>query len=130
MPNIPPLPKSRVSESAPFCRTGLDYLGPLYIKTESYPRKVWVCLFTCLVTRAVHLEIAKDMSTEEFLFAFRRFISQRGSPEIVISDNALQFKAVSKTLEGVLNNIVSSEDVQSYASNAKIKWNFTVELSP
>ena len=38
---------------------------------------VWVCLFTCLVTRAIHVELMKDMTTEEFLLGFRRFISVR-----------------------------------------------------
>ncbi|XP_060551271.1 uncharacterized protein LOC132712851 [Ruditapes philippinarum] len=130
MPDMPPLPKLRVSESTPFFRTGLDYLGPLFIKTEKDPKKVWICLFTCLVTRAVHLEMVEDMTTEEFLLAFRRFIAQRGTPEMVISDNALQFKAANKTLENVLKNVLISEDVQNYASNAKIKWKFIVELSP
>jgi hypothetical protein len=130
MPDMPPLPKLRVSESTPFFRTGLDYLGPLFIKTEKDPKKVWICLFTCLVTRAVHLEMVEDMTTEEFLLAFRRFIAQRGTPEMVISDNALQFQAANKTLENVLKNVLISEDVQNYASNAKIKWKFIVELSP
>ena len=71
-----------------------------------------------------------DMTTGEFLMAFRRFISQRGSPEIIISDNALQFKAANKTLENVLRKVVYDDDVQNYASNAKIKWHFIVELSP
>jgi hypothetical protein len=78
----------------------------------------------------MHLEIVDDMTTEEFLMAFKRFISQQGSPEIIISDNALQFKAANKTLENVLKKIVQADDVQSYASNAKIKWHFIVELSP
>ena len=50
--------------------------------------KVWIVIFTCTLTRALHLEIMQDMSTEQFLLAFRRFISRRGSPNLVISDNA------------------------------------------
>lgn len=87
-------------------------------------------MFTCLVIRAVHLEMVNEMTSDEFLMALRRFISQRGSAEIIISDNALQFKAANKTLENVLKNVLQSEDVQSYASNAQIKWKFIVELSP
>ena len=67
MPVIAPLPKTRVSEAIQFSRTGLDYLGPMYIKTSDGQRKVWVCLFTCMVTRAIHLELLQDMSAEEFL---------------------------------------------------------------
>lgn len=51
MPAMSPLPKTRVTEASPFSRTGLDYLGLLFIKTCEGQKKVWVCLFTCLVTR-------------------------------------------------------------------------------
>ena len=54
MPLIPPFPKNRVSESAPFTYTGIDYFGPLYIKSATGSEKVWVCLYTCLVIRAIH----------------------------------------------------------------------------
>ena len=89
MPVFAPLPMTRVTEATLFSRTGLDYLGPMFVRTGKDQQKVWICLFTCLVTRAVHLELLRDMSTEEFLLAFRRFISQRGCPNEIISDNSL-----------------------------------------
>ena len=94
-----PLPKTRVTSVVPFSRTDLDYLVPLYIKAIKGQRKVWVCLFTCMVTRAIHLELLQDMSAEEFLLGFRRFISNRGTPIEITSDNALQFKTASKVFE-------------------------------
>ena len=75
LPSMPPLPGKRIREATPFSRTGLDYLGPFYIRTKDETQKVWVCLFTCLVVRAVHLDLILDMTTEEFLLALRRFIS-------------------------------------------------------
>ena len=66
MPMMPPLPTSPVSESVPFTHTGIDYFGPLFIKNKTESQKVWVCLFTCLVTRAIHLELIQIMSTEHF----------------------------------------------------------------
>ena len=96
MPVMVPLPKSRVTSAVPFSRTGLDYLGPMYIKIVDGQRKVWVCLFTCMVTRAIHLELLQDMSAEEFLLGFRRFISTRGSPNEITSDNGKQFKTASR----------------------------------
>ena len=89
MPRMPPWPKERVNEALLFEHTGLDYFGPLYVK--QYPhasdqkttpeiRKVWVCLFTCLVVRAIHLEIVDDMSADQFLLCLRRFIARRGTP--------------------------------------------------
>ncbi|VDI41861.1 Hypothetical predicted protein [Mytilus galloprovincialis] len=91
MPNVAPFPRSRVSRSLPFQGTGLDYLGPVYVKDGTVMKKRWICLFTCFVTRAIHLEIVNDMTTEEFICAFRRFVSTRGTPSEVISDNASQF---------------------------------------
>ncbi|XP_053391741.1 uncharacterized protein LOC128554492 [Mercenaria mercenaria] len=61
MPIMAPLPSSRVRESCAFSRTGIDYLGPLKIKTSEGPRKVWICLFSCMVTRGIHLEVLQDM---------------------------------------------------------------------
>ena len=92
MPVMAPFPRSRVSQAIPFSGTGLDYLGPIFVKYCGETRKRWICLFTCLVIRAVHLELLQDMTTEEFLYAFRRFISTRGTPTQIISDNASQFK--------------------------------------
>lgn len=130
MPSIPPLPKGRVRSARPFSRTGLDCLGPMFIKMGEALKKCWVCLFTCLVTRAVHLELVQDMTTGEFLLALRRFISQRGTPIEITSDNALQFKAASATLDLIWKNVKSSDEIQSYVSNLGIKWTFIVEMAP
>ena len=61
MPPMAPIPATRVNESCPFTKTGIDYLGPILVKdiVDVEPRKVWICLFTCMVTRAVHLEICR-----------------------------------------------------------------------
>ena len=80
--------------------------------------------------RAVHLEHVQDMTTEEFLFCIRRFISQRGSSNEIISDNALQLKSANQTLHSIWRQVVRCEEVQNYASDVDIKWNFTVELAP
>ena len=91
---------------------------------------MWVCLFTCLVTRALHLEIVLDMSTEEFLLGLRRFVTLRGTPNEIYSDNALQFKTAAATLDLVWKNVINSVDVQSCASRTGIKWIFIVEMAP
>ena len=98
MPIMPPLPKQRVSASVPFAHCGIDYFGPLYVKESSGSKKVWVCLFTCLVTRAIHLELMMDMSTEMFLLGLRRFVARHGSPREITSDNASQFKLAHDTM--------------------------------
>ena len=107
MPEMAPLPKSRVTSAAPFSMTGLDYLRPMYIKTVDGQRKVWVYLFTCMVTRAIHLELLQNMAAEEFLLGFRRFISTRGSPNEITSDNAKHFKTAGQVLDLLWKNVTT-----------------------
>ena len=130
MPLMPPLPTERVSVAAPFMNTGIDYFGPLYIKAKDDTQKVWVCLYTCLVTRAVHLELMQDMSTQHFLLGFRRFIARHGKPNKVLSDNASHFKLAAETVDKLWTNILQENDVVSYVANENIQWKFIVELAP
>lgn len=102
---IAPLPRDRVTEAQPFEITGVDFAGPLLVKGESAMHKSYVTLFTCAVTRAVHLELVRDMSTESFLMALRRFISRRGIPRVIYSDNALSFKRANKELSQLWRTI-------------------------
>ncbi|XP_071150570.1 uncharacterized protein [Mytilus edulis] len=130
MPLMPPLPKKRVNESAPFTYTGVDYFGPIFVKSDTGSKKVWVCLYTCLVVRAIHMELMQDMSAEEFLLGFRRFIARWGIPKQIISDNGSQFKLASNTLEEAWNGVTVNSAVQTYMTNEGIQWQFIVELAP
>ena len=130
MPLMPPLPTSRVSESVPFTYTGIDYFGPMFIKNKTEIQKVWVCLFTCLITRAIHLELMQNMSTEQFLLGFRRFLSRHGKPKEIISDNALHFKLAAETLHDVWSQVVTQPEVTTYIANEGIQWKHIVEFAP
>ena len=77
LPPMPPWPKERVSASDPFRYVGLDYLGPLHVKEGNVSQKMWICLFTCMAVRSVHLELVKGLSAELFLDCVRRFIARR-----------------------------------------------------
>ena len=127
---VSPWPKSRVTVSSPFTNTGVDYFGPLYIKSVGPQTKVWICLFTCTAVRAIHLEVVENMSAESFLEALRRFIARRGKPDEIISDNATNFKAARNTVNIVWKNIVNDPQVHGYLSAKRIKWKFIIELSP
>lgn len=124
-----PLPRDRVTQAQPFEVTGVDFAGPLLVKGENAVHKSYVTLFTCAVTRAVHLELVRDMSTESFLMALRRFISRRGVPRIIYSDNALSFKKANKDLQQLWSAIRDPEAL-GYFSNARIEWKFIVERAP
>ena len=129
-PAMAPLPSSRVTPARTFARTGIDFFGPIYIKNAPEATKVWVSLFTCMVTRAVHLEMVNDMTTTEFLLAFRRFVARRGMPELVITDNAPQFKVTDAAFQRAFNNTINSTDVLTYLSRNCIRWQFIVESAP
>ncbi|KRY43594.1 hypothetical protein T03_14707 [Trichinella britovi] len=92
-PLMSELPVARVEPTFPFGHVGLDFAGPLHVRDEDRGvKKVYICLFTCMVTRAVHIEIVADMTTTSFLSAFRRFVARRGTPEVIQSDDFRTFK--------------------------------------
>lgn len=97
IPPPPPLPKFRVSEQPPFTFTGVDFAGPLYIRYpgDTTTSKVWLCLFTCCVICAVHLDLVANMTTTAFLrclICLKTFMSRRGLPRRMVSDNGHTFK--------------------------------------
>ena len=63
MPKLADWPKEKISKAAPFIYTGLDYIGPFYIK-ENKEKKVWICIFKCVTVRTVHFQIVDDMTAE------------------------------------------------------------------
>ena len=99
----PPLPKFRVQETRPFAHTAVDFAGPLHVKTFGTTRssKMWVCLYTCCVTRAVHIDVVPDMSTDTFVRSLKRFCSRRGTPLLLVSDNAKTFKSAAKVIQDI-----------------------------
>ncbi|XP_065189637.1 uncharacterized protein LOC135820248 [Sycon ciliatum] len=131
MPAMPQYPKEKVTGGrTPFTTTGVDYFGPVTVKSGNESVKAWVVLFTCLTTRAVHLEAVRDMTTKTFLMAYRRFIARRGTPKKIISDNGKQFKLASTILDNVWNAIDECPDVVNYLTANGTTWSFITELAP
>ena len=96
------LPEERIKPSSPFTHTGVDCFFPLIVKRGRSEVKRWGCIFTCLSTRAIHIEKLDNMSTESFLNAMLRFIGRRGKPVSMISDNGGNFiKGNSELAEGI-----------------------------
>ena len=111
-----PLPGCRVTQAPPFTVTGVDFAGPLF--SVDFPRKkFYVCLFTCAVTRAVHLELTDALSLSAFMLALRRFAARRGLPRIMYSDNAPTFKGADSQLQRVYGHLAP-------------EWRFIVPHSP
>ena len=114
----------------PFAYTGIDYLGPLLVKDEKRGTKNWICLFTCLNVRAIHLEVIDDMTTDSFLLCLRRFVSRRGTPSLIISDNAPNFKLGNSVINRIWKHVVRDVDIQSYVANEGIQWKFITDMAP
>ena len=125
-PLIAPLPADRVDPSPPFTVTGVDFTGELFVKTANGEQKCYVCLFTCANTRAVHLELVPDLSTNSFMQALRRFAARRSLPKRMISDNASTYQSAAKEIEKLMNHA----SVQGYLANLQIEWSFIPKRAP
>jgi hypothetical protein len=127
-PPPPPLPPCRLKEDPAFSYTGVDFAGPLITRGSqpSQGHKVWIALFTCYVTRAVHLEVVPDQSTPAFIRCLKRFAARRGLPKRFISDNGKSFKAAAKYLNAVFKDGL----VQAHLTGVGTAWQFNVERAP
>lgn len=131
------LPRQRVTASRPFQIVGIDYAGPLDVKNSRIRRalvsKGYVCIFVCFTTKAIHLELASDLSSNTFLACFKRFISRRGMPTEAFCDNGGAFRGASNQLLD-LYKLCSSTDhqtfVHNYCSEQGIKFHFVPSYSP
>ncbi|XP_063901935.1 uncharacterized protein LOC135121564 [Zophobas morio] len=138
-PLFPPmgdLPKSRLEPTRPFLVSGVDYAGPLLIK-ECRGRskrhvKAYICLFVCFSTKAIHLELVNDLTTESFLAAFNRLVARRGHVYHMYSDNATNFVGARNKLNELTEFLKSQSfrNVIQNLANKGIKWHFIPPKSP
>ena len=101
-----------------FTFTGVDFAGPLYVKGNGEMRKNYVSVYTCAVSRAVHLDTVPDLTAQAFIRNFRRFAARRGLPRELNSDNGKTFVSVSKMLRALFN----SPAVRRHLANKGVKW--------
>ena len=99
------LPTDRVSPAPPFTNTGVDCFGPFYVKEGRKELKRWGALFTCMASRAIHVEVVATMSTDSFINALRRFVSLRGAVRRIRSDQGTNFVGASNELKCALKEI-------------------------
>lgn len=104
---------------------GIDYAGPLWVRGEE-EAKTWIVLYTCCSSRAVHLDLVPDMTTEAFLRSLQRFYSRRGIPELILSDNAGTYKAADK----IIQDLMKSPEIQQWMEGKLIVWKFNIEKAP
>ncbi|XP_055614977.1 uncharacterized protein LOC129761286 [Toxorhynchites rutilus septentrionalis] len=122
------LPSYRVTPAQAFERVGLDFAGPIFVKQsvrKATPVKGYICVFVCMVTKAMHLEAVENLSADLFLAAFQRFVSRRGFPKEVFSDNGTNFIGAQSALRD-LYRLFKEETTQNkifeYCQAKQINW--------
>ena len=119
------LPEERLQQVKPFSHVGIDCFGPFYIKQGRHEIKRYGCIFTCMNFRAVHIEKLNSMETDSFINAFRRFMSRRGTPTKVWSDNGTNFVGASPELINLLKQL-NQEKIKEFGLQRDVQWYFNL----
>ena len=126
-----PLPNYRVADPNQrinaFENTAVDMAGPFYVQQGKTTVKRYLMIFCCMVYRAVHLEVAYTIDTESFLLSLSRFISRRGVPKIIRSDNGRNFLRGSKEVQRLWKYMDKTGVETTYP---KIQWIFAAPYAP
>lgn len=128
------LPTERITPSSPFTVVGVDYAGPFMVKDRKgrgyKVSKVYIGLFICFSTKAIHLELISSLSSESFIQALYRFVSRRGKPTKIFSDNGTNFVGAQHELKIFLNSNIANEQITNFATSECIDWQFIPPCSP
>ncbi|CAH0564505.1 unnamed protein product [Brassicogethes aeneus] len=124
-PQMGDLPPLRISQLKCFSVVGVDYAGPfsLLMSKNRGTRTIkgYICVFICFATKAIHLELASDLSSEAFLAALRRFIARRGRCSQIFSDCGTNFVGANKQILSYFKTAAASES---------LKWSFNPPSAP
>lgn len=131
-PSMAQLPTARVRGLRAFGSSAVDFAGHFFLKSSKFRNaklfKAYVCVFVCMATKAIHLELVPDLSTESFLNALRRFLSRRGHCSNIYSDNGRNFVGCERYLTE-LYAFLQNESNQSAITNGltplQVTWHFS-----
>lgn len=136
-PLMADLPECRTRQSVKaFTHTGCDYAGPIAYtpirRRGVRSEKAYLCLFTCLTTRAVHIEVATDLSTPSFLAALKRFLARRGPVQVMHSDNATNFKGAAAYIRDLYKflNDEYRPKLEQVLAESRLRWSYISPRSP
>lgn len=130
------LPKFRVRPSRPFSTSGVDFAGPIQARMSkgrgAKSFKAYITIFICMATKAIHIELVSDMTTEAFVAAFRRFISRRGLCKEMWSDHGTTFVSAQKELLEMWKQGRASipDELVSLLDREGTKWKFIPPGAP
>lgn len=122
------LPSDRLTPGPPFSAVGVDTFGPWHVLTRktrggAAHSKRWALMFTCLTTRAVHIELIEEMSSSSFINALRRMTAVRGPVKLFRSDRGTNFVGATDQIGIDAINVEDSE-VSAHLSNTGSVWKF------
>ncbi|XP_037295468.1 uncharacterized protein LOC119189550 [Manduca sexta] len=124
------LPYSRTHLEYPFLHCCVDYAGPILVANRKGRgcklTKSYICIFVCSAIKAVHLELVTDLTTEAYMAALNRFVSRRGKPRSITSDNGTNFVGASNEM----TKFLSVSNVKSEVAQEGIEFIFTPAYSP
>ncbi|CAG7786005.1 unnamed protein product [Allacma fusca] len=132
------LPAARVIPTRPFQRCGVDFAGPFTLRRTIGGRsnqtcKSYVCVFVCFVTRAIHLELVSDLTSDSFMASFKRFIARRGLCSDIYSDCGTNFVGADTEIKRIYEFVQSADSgqrIQQFLSARSVKWHFNPPSSP
>ncbi|GBN32404.1 hypothetical protein AVEN_142786-1, partial [Araneus ventricosus] len=112
------LPEERCTPSLPFNITGVDFCGPFYIKNKFQRKgplqKIYVSIFICFVTRAVHFEIVSDLTSDSFIAALKRFMARRGKISTIFTDNGRNFIGAHNELKRLFQLVSNPDNILAH----------------
>ena len=131
------LPADRVKPNTAFSTTGVDYAGPFILK-KGHTRKpdlvkAYIAVFVCFSLKATHLEVVSDLTTEAFLACLKRFVSRRGCPNTIHSDNGSNFKGAKRDLQELyrfLKSTAATSSINQYLLTKETQWETIPERAP
>ncbi|XP_063630296.1 uncharacterized protein LOC134801610 [Cydia splendana] len=130
------LPAPRVTPHRAFLNSGVDYAGPVQLRTSKgrghTSTKGYICLFICMSTRAIHLEAVTDLTAQAFIAAFRRFVARRGRCLHLWSDNGTNFVKADKELRDMFakSNSSVTKEIAELLANDGTTWHFIPPKAP
>lgn len=131
------LPRDRIELERAFKICGVDFAGPIMIKLSlrrnAPMSKAYICVFICFATKAIHIELVGDLTTNAFLAALRRFWSRRGMCSTIYSDNGTNFVGANRQLQELRDLFLSKQHmdlVQEAVAEVGVKWQFIPPRAP
>lgn len=131
------LPSGRVNVSKPFAHVGIDYAGPVILREgkrrNARNHKAYLSVFVCFATKAVYVELVSDLTSEAFLAALSQFMSRRGKPVCIYSDNGTIFVGAHKQLKELYEFVTNDQtqtDVKHFLREQAISWSFIPPNAP